>query len=1156
MYLLATLAWAFLAQVPMTTLSGIVVDLSGRPMAGAEVWLADQPWWYGPKPFGQVKADGQGRFSISRPTTATGNGPYMPVALWAYSPGHRLGIVTFQAGLPTPDEVIRIEVGPPAKAVIRLESPGPPGAIKGKVEVFSIHRRPGNMPRSLVQRLGVPIGDDGVATLDGFNPEDIQGLDARTEAFGTQTRNYHPPVVGDRTIRLRPVGHLSGKVVADDPSKVKGWKVSAWTTPDDEPGYGGTVGNYWTDTDDQGRFDFPTLPTGSLTIRALPPEGVGYVTDNVKGKKIAAGAKLEVDILVRRGVLVEGFVRELGTGVPMPGVSISLFPKDHDVRGTALRTDDQGRYSDALWPGQVTMHASGGPATHMLPPKTTGRTFEIPANVERFELPAIEMTRGASVRGVVLDAQGRPVANAAVEARYPGDDEGDLTRARANTRSDRSGTFLLQGITPGAEVKLSAKKPGEATAGAVTGRAGAEAAITLKLGPSTAIALKGRVLGPDGRPLPDALIQLKSKAMGNGPNSWGQSAVTFDGDETIRTGADGTFETPRELAPDLLYRAEVVAVGMARAQSDWVAPPSTSFPDLALRRSRALRSVAGRVVDRAGEPVAGVLVFQSGDGPRPTRSVTDAQGRFRVEGILDGRAFLFASKDRFRFNARPIGPGSGDVEIVLTRDLEQPTPLGPVALPMSRAEDKALARKLLERLTSSGDPSRLQALEARLDPDRTIELIQNQVLRADSSLAYVALGLIEDEPREALDLIESDRNDSGAASAYIQAFDALPSSQAGLRRGLLDRAERRARAAHSSNAPGIADQRAGTLARIADRWLDLGDRDRAIALLREARADTDAIPPRGGFDFSTDQVVKVLARVDLPAALAMLDRDSAARSNNPGYYQNILAEVAERAAEVDPAEAERLLKQIGQDHERKAAARQACYRMASRDLARARRIAETLDDKTLPPFLDVLAARSKVSTDPQAARSLLDSAFAEFGRLADAMAGGRATSDIPVVMAMCLPVVARVDPSLVPEYLARCLPARPNRTDEPNQAGLPMTSLLAMFLARYDRGAAEVVFEAVPEGLAAPASGSFGIQPNDIRTTIQAAAVFDPRAALAILDRQPEDVKGVTDPRWGEDRCKLEARFSLATSLSLPVDRRRIEALQSTYRLWPIGQLD
>ena len=433
--LLAPLAWAMLAQAPASTLSGVVVDPAGRPIAGAEVWLVDRPWWDGPKGLGSgsARADAEGRFSIAGVGRPRGGGPDMPLGLWAYAPGHRLGLVAFPADLPGPDEVVRVEVGPPARAVFRFESPDPSKPIKGKVEVYSVHRRPGSLPRPLIERLGAPIGLDGIAVLDGLTPEDVQGFDARTELHGTQSRDDYQPVAGDRTIRLRAAGHLSGKVAGADPAKLKGWKIDASTHPDDDPNGSGLYGHYWADTDDQGRFDFPTLPAGELTIQAQPPKDARYLIVHVKGRRVEAGATLEVEVPARPGILVEGSVREAGTGAPMPGVWISLFPETDFVGGASERTDEAGHYSKVLSPGSLTIHASGGPPTHLLPPGTTGRKFDIPAGVGRFELPTIEMTRGDTVRGIVVDAKGNPVAGAAVEVRYPGDAEGDLTRSRAKT---------------------------------------------------------------------------------------------------------------------------------------------------------------------------------------------------------------------------------------------------------------------------------------------------------------------------------------------------------------------------------------------------------------------------------------------------------------------------------------------------------------------------------------------------------------------------------------------------------------------------------------------------------------------------------------------------------------------------------------------------
>ena len=681
----------------------------------------------------------------------------------------------------------------------------------------------------------------------------------------------------------------------------------------------------------------------------------------------------------------------------------------------------------------------------------------------------------------------------------------------------------------------------------------------MTLGPSDAVALAGRVLGPDDRPLAGALVLIKSKGRGTGPPSWQESNVTLEGVDSIRTGADGRFATPRELEPDRLYRAEVVAAGMARARTTWIDPPATAFPDLALRRSRGLRSVAGRVVDRAGEPVAGAVVAQAGDGPTPTRAIADADGRFRVDGVLDGRAFLFASKPGFRIQARAIDPGASGVDVVLVRDREQPAPINPPTFPTTRVEEKAMARGLIALVKprieadkddrGRNDRATLLALEARLDPDRVIAMIQDQVIRADQELGNVALGLIEDQPGEALDLIDSDRDDAGASAAFLKVFDELGPSRASLRRRVLERAERRARAAGPATSPGFGEP---PLVGVADGWLDLGDRDRAAGLVREARAVRDR-PADGLMVVSSgpDPLLKVLARLDVPAALAILDRDG-----GQGQRDYWLAGVAPRFAAVDPAAAEQLLKRFDQEYQREQATRPVCFAMAPRDLPRARRLAATLKDPGVLPVLDALDARSKVATDPRAARVALDSAFEQFERLAAAPGGRGARSEVAASMAMCLPVAARIDPALVPEYLARCLAARPDRSDEPDREAVPNAALLAMRLARYDREAASIVFERVPEGLAAPTTNPHVLQSNAIHAILREAAAFDPRAALAVLDLLPDDPTGPVDTRWEDYRKKLDSRLALATALSRPLDRRRVEAAGFSSRAWPLDDLD
>ena len=87
---------------------------------------------------------------------------------------------------------------------------------------------------------------------------------------------------------------------------------------------------------------------------------------------------------------------------------------------------------------------------------------------------------------------------------------------------------------------------------------------------------------------------------------------------------------------------------------------------------RPSRTIRGQVVDRQRKPVAGVEVFQSGDGPKRTSTKTDAEGRFSLGGFRQGPVFLFVHGDPFRFQGRLVKPAETDVTIELTRMSERP----------------------------------------------------------------------------------------------------------------------------------------------------------------------------------------------------------------------------------------------------------------------------------------------------------------------------------------------------------------------------------------------------------------------------------------------------------------------------------------------------
>jgi len=244
---------------------------------------------------------------------------------------------------------------------------------------------------------------------------------------------------------------------------------------------------------------------------------------------------------------------------------------------------------------------------------------------------------------------------------------------------------------------------------------GQGATITIRLKPTSRLA--GRVRNRAGQPVADQAIEVWCK----GGSVLGPSSVGFK-NGPLRTGADGSFQTPDNLLVGSPYRVVVRAPGMEPILSDWVTI-GDKLRVLLPMIQRPLRTINGRVVDRQGKPVLGVEVFQSGDGPERTATRTATDGRFALGGFRQGPVFLFVRGEGFRFFGRLIKPGDRDITVELTRTSERPThPMPMLADPIPQEESRALARRLLAMADPVGVLGKLEEVEF---PDaRTKSMIQ------------------------------------------------------------------------------------------------------------------------------------------------------------------------------------------------------------------------------------------------------------------------------------------------------------------------------------------------------------------------------------------------------------------------------------------------
>lgn len=612
--------------------------------------------------------------------------------------------------------------------------------------------------------------------------------------------------------------------------------------------------------------------------------------------------------------------------------------------------------------------------------------------------------------------------------------------------------------------------------------------------------IRARVVDKDGHPAKGLAVQVWNQLdIGNGP-----MRVIFQGG---LTDADGRFETPEGTAFPcrLLIRAD----RSAPVLSDWLREGEEFQARLV-----PLRAIEGRVVDRAGRPIADVEVFQTGDGPARTATWSDQAGRFRLEGLGPGPALIFARAEGFRFQGKRIE--GGDAEIELTRTSEPARPMPTVADRLSRDERKALARRLLGPylkvvLPSEENNGKTWALRSlvKIDPGEALEVLDRTkslgVASADLVRQEAAVAMVRDDPDEAAAVVEAIEERARRSSALLALADALPADDRQRRRDWLERA------VVALPNPAEISNRLMIQGRLAERFWELGETDRARALFDEGRKLAEQVadpndPGRAFFAFH----------------LGRVDRDQARRWIEPmsdGLRKfRCLRNLAVRLP-IDEAEA--ILDRLGPKEEWGARLR-LCQQLATTDPDRAERLAGSAVSRIDRAGGLLLIARGVSKTDRPRAESLFRKALAELDQIADPGSIGR--------VAGLLPWAEAIAPECVPEVYWRAAALR-GPSGDPQREDDPMNTNLPLMMARYDRSVAALMF--------GPWERWKGHRDASLPYVVETMMVIDPERAVEYVEalpppKKPEDLDG---PNW--------ARTSLAEHLAQDAGHR-------WHRIWKL----
>lgn len=567
---------------------------------------------------------------------------------------------------------------------------------------------------------------DGTYVLEGLPPTRIAIRAGRATDPADLVATPRLPVRASFDIVLRPTCSVRGETRSSTGRGVPDARVRLVT--ESERRTVRTVA-----TDDRGRYRFDGIPAGATILVTADADGYLTVPGTESSPRVEEGRTYVQDFLfsptsggiggrvVGGGELRRVTVRALGLDV------------DDQVVLRATRADEAGNYEfTALPDGEYAVfvvapewNTAGLPRLPATPDPDLVRTFlragvfgrvTVPiAGAQRMEHD-VELERGGTASGVVLDPSGRPLAGAVV--RVVGEPAMDIAV------TERDGRFELSGLPRRRSLRLVADHPDHSPAGQDLPAASATAAHDdLRIVLAAATVLQGKVQTPDGIP---AIVRLELEHKGRDrPLTARQRYVPLD--EHGRYAVRGP-------AADTTAALIAEAQGCAAARVEGIEMRAGAAIDLAALQLEPLTTLTGRVAtgaDSTPVPHALVTVHLAGGD---VDAFSAADGEFELTlprgapRVLDVRAHGYMPEHDRRVRSgtviglRPSGAVSGLVR----------SPDGAPVVGM----DLTLAGM------NAGDPVRVTRTDARggfefVGVERGRATVSGSPLRAGSSVVAV-----------------------------------------------------------------------------------------------------------------------------------------------------------------------------------------------------------------------------------------------------------------------------------------------------------------------------------------------------------------------------------------------------------------------------------
>lgn len=665
--------------------AGKVVDVKGKPIAGAEIYLREQAqgWtssnWHPSESrnAARTRTDRQGQFLFEKVK--------LPATRWLRKEAFPLDVIVMAKGyalawthLPAPAakfdlsftlqpestiqgrlvdqnnepisnvrvralQLMALTAGPrpahssddlldlAAATFLDLEFSAVPLAAETDTDGRFVLR---NLPPQV--RVNLLIADDRIlpkevyaATTEKPQP---QLVDYVAEHGGAKPTLRKETVHSNKfTLALEAGTHFHGTIVFEDTGKpAVGVRVSS-SSSSSKPSV---------EADANGRFSIRQLPLRKYWARIYPPENTDYLGKTVAFELTDEKRSVNATVKLRRGVAITGKVVDEETGTGIPGVTIYHVPSTPKGQSWTTESKADGSFRIMAAPGKGQLIVPSGVAGYVAGDLSPVQSIhDVDSRFKR----AIEIKEGQPVKGVtfalgrgfvisgrVLDPQGKPLSGARIHTRVP---VGPSGYRPEEASSDKEGKFVLAGLKAGEEYMLICSNKPHTLAAVLTVPAAAadtkKMEVQVRLLPTAA--LSGRIVDEDNKPVAGATARVytaRTRTM------WEVSASAL-------TDVHGKFKVTR-VVPGAEASIDAWAEGYSSVSSHRLKPESGkdhAVPDITLIKMD--ETVAGLIVDQGGKPVPGVQVYATSEHPlRPQvarrRPTTDSDGRFRITGLPRG----------------------------------------------------------------------------------------------------------------------------------------------------------------------------------------------------------------------------------------------------------------------------------------------------------------------------------------------------------------------------------------------------------------------------------------------------------------------------------------------------------------------------------------